>query len=132
MLNFLPTQTQAHFNLKEILHMLYFILAQTQAHNNIVGLKRSSACWIHSITNTSWLQAKGNKTHAKFLLAQATIFPTVTFHRKINLVHERFPSSPKISTLPITTLLGEINLMCFRFPSCINTRRQKRCNVKEL
>lgn len=112
--------------------MLYVLLAETQAHNNIVGINKSNACWIHSITNTSRLQAKGNKTHAKFLLAQATIFPPITFHCKINLVHARFPSSPKISTFPITTLQGERNLMCFRFPSCINKSRQKHCKVNEL
>jgi len=40
------------------------------------------------------------------LLAQATIFPK-TLHYEINLVHAKFPSSPKISTSPITTLQGE-------------------------
>jgi len=84
-----------------------------------------------SITNTSKLQVEGNKTHAIFILARVTTIPT-TLHYEINLVHAKFPSSPKISTSPITALQGERNLMCFKIPSSINASKHKHCKVKEL
>lgn len=78
-----------------------------------------------SITNTNTFQIEGNITHDRFLLAQATMFPAITLHCEINLVHARFPSSPKISTSPIKKFQGERNLMCSRFPSSINISRKK-------
>jgi len=68
--------------------------------------------------------------HARFLLAQATIFVTTTLHYEINIVPEISPSSPKISALLITNYQDEMNLMCVRFFSSINTRKQKHCKAK--